>query len=222
MRDLHRVEAAADWDKVPESQHNFWQRLAKRTNGNITPGNVTSVLGAVLSLSAARDIWKENYGRATVKLFFGRVLDMADGGIAHATGTKSPKGEALDAGLDKALAATIGPLMNYKNLIPSQDGYTIIAQQGISAGLSTIGLASGRRMHPSQEGKEQATADWVRMGSGLLERVLEDHNQHLASAGFNLLGQTAMSLSQYACAPVAIRGYATELLTPIPQVDQQG
>lgn len=212
MPDLHRVNKKPDWELVDTSSHNGWQRLARHTRGMVTPGNIISVCGAALSLSARSDIQKENYRSATVKLFVGRMMDIADGVVADRTGTKSPVGEAVDASIDKFLTLKIMHAMVDKQLISQREGDTVIAQQGMAVGLSAAAKLLGKEMHPSRPGKEDATAIWAFAGSTLMEKICDDAEKPVAAYAFGVLGDTAMALSRFACSPVAIRGYASDLI----------
>jgi hypothetical protein len=53
---LHRADKIPDWERVPETYHNSWQRIAKRTRGIITPGNIVSLAGGVLVGAGLKDI----------------------------------------------------------------------------------------------------------------------------------------------------------------------
>src|SRR6266446_5236311 len=100
--DMHQAGESPDWTKVPPRNRNFWQQIAADTQGVGTPGNALSVLGfslvvAGLLVVASRSLWE-----GTFLVGLGRIADLVDGVIAQRTGTKSPLGRLLDAGLDKA------------------------------------------------------------------------------------------------------------------------
>lgn len=161
---LHRTEKQPDWEKVPEEERTRVQRIAAKTNGIVTPGNITSVAGAVLVSRGLSDIKKGKTKRGLAKIFVGRVFDLVDGTVADKTGTKSPTGEAVDAGLDKAVMFQAADVLQKRGFLPKHASRILLAQNVASAGLSLEAKARGVELHPSEEGKKGTAGQWMAVG----------------------------------------------------------
>ena len=90
---LHRVEGVADWAKPNLPKLSKIQKIASKTNGTITPGNILSVTGGLFVVSGLVDIYRgDEMKRGIRKVGIGRAIDIIDGIVADKTGTKSPLG----------------------------------------------------------------------------------------------------------------------------------
>ena len=96
-----------------------------------------------------------------VVVALGRGCDMVDGYVAHATGTKSPLGEGIDAACDKAaifialVAFGLTGLVWWPVLVA-------VAMQNVANSL--IGIIAARRhspLHPSAVGKLATAWQWT-------------------------------------------------------------
>ena len=98
---LHHSSGRPDWEATRPTERNSWQRLAARSHGWLAPANGLTLVGFGLVLGGSGYIFAHAYWWGLMLMLGGRLLDIADGWVAERTGTKSPLGEALDAGLDK-------------------------------------------------------------------------------------------------------------------------
>ncbi|MDB5186368.1 MAG: hypothetical protein JWL85_891 [Candidatus Saccharibacteria bacterium] len=204
---LHRASKKPDWEKLKARNRNYWQRLAARTNGIVTPGNVISALGFVLVLVGLVDIFNDQIFRGVALIVIGRILDVVDGILADKTGTKSPLGEAVDASIDKIEIAAAIPVLVVKSvLMPWQA--VLIALQHIGNAIFT-GIAKLRKaeIHPSTSGKHFTAAQWVAIAFYGLAEVLP---QGISQVSF-LLGAIAFTVSVLLGAK-ALYGYAKDAL----------
>ncbi len=98
---LHRSTGRPDWDTIPAKDRNWAQKIAFQTRGLVTPPNVITLFGFGLIIAGLVSIAQASYWWGLSLLVAGRLADIADGWLAHATGTKSPLGETLDVVVDK-------------------------------------------------------------------------------------------------------------------------
>ncbi|MDB5184194.1 MAG: hypothetical protein JWN38_2 [Candidatus Saccharibacteria bacterium] len=96
---------------------------------------------------------KDNHKSGLALLAFGRTLDLGDGKISDLQGTKSGKGEALDAGGDNLLAQIALRVARRKELIPRPALNLLAAGRVIVNGSSMVAKARGNEIHPSLGGK---------------------------------------------------------------------
>lgn len=158
--DLHRASAHPDWTSTAPTARNMWQRLAARTSGVVTPGNVITLAGLVF-VSLGVVVFGQHRLTGLMLIGAGRAADVADGMIAAATGTKSRLGEALDASADKlSLFAVLAVLIVQRVLI-----VWFVAPLGLQAlvmvALSLIAHARRRTLHPVRAGKITTTLAWI-------------------------------------------------------------
>lgn len=169
---LHRTDHEAEWSTLPASSRNIWQIVAGKTNGWITPGNIITVIGVALTILGLIKILGDSYGYGLVYIAIGRILDVADGYIAHATGTKSPLGEAFDAIADKLLTAMIFIVFLVANIAPWYV-LALLALPHVLAGLLAVwGAVNKQRLHPSRMGKISMALVWVALIGYLLHEVV--------------------------------------------------
>jgi phosphatidylglycerophosphate synthase len=157
---IHQVDKQADWEKLAPAQRNVWQRTAAKTKGYAAPANVVSVVGLLLVLEGLSVLASGNFWRGIVLLAFGRVADVLDGYVADKTGTKSPLGEALDAGFDKIAALAALFLFMKNGLLPAVPGALIALQMLSNVALTLFAWSRQRKLHPNLSGKLAATMAW--------------------------------------------------------------
>lgn len=169
---LHRSEKQPDWELLePGKKPNAWQRMAARTKGWFTPGNVVTGAGSVLSFDGLADIASGNKSTGLIKLAIGRTADVVDGTVADKTGTKSPLGEALDAGLDKVQTAAAIGVLAVENIVPLEVIGVLGVEQVAIAGLTMVARRRGRLLHPSRSGKLNMGFLWGSFGSFVAAEV---------------------------------------------------
>jgi phosphatidylglycerophosphate synthase len=161
---LHRA-AGNDWDRIPPSQQNVWQRMAVRTGGFCTPGNAITILGGLvvasgLVLLAA----KQNTWLAVALLLSGRLMDLLDGWLADRTGTKSPVGEAFDATVDKLELLSALLVIWLGSMIPDVVFAVLLLHAAYNSILSLIAYFQRLELHPARSGKLAAALEWLAIG----------------------------------------------------------
>lgn len=159
--DLHRAEKKPDWEKLRARHRNFWQRWAARTNGIVTPGNAISALGFVLVLYGLLLIYRGDVAVGMVMVALGRILDMADGYMAHKTGTKSPLGEAVDATIDKVEIAVALPVLAFSEVLLPWQALALALLQVVNIACAAVARLRRISLHASELGKYAATLQWT-------------------------------------------------------------
>lgn len=158
---LHRTSGKPDWADVSPGAQNGWQRLAAHTNGVCTPGNLLTIVGFLAVLAGLFLVLNHHYLAGLIIIIIGRLGDILDGMAADKTGTKSPLGEALDAGFDKlaSLAALIGLIISHTF------GFTVaiilLIPNLLNALFTVIGTRRSIAVHPSKTGKLFMAVSWV-------------------------------------------------------------
>src|SRR5579862_7066069 len=108
---MHRAGAEGQWASVPPENQNPFQKVAAATKGIVTPGNAVSIAGAGLVATGLKNIATGETAKGVIQVGAGRAADLLDGTAAEATGTKSPIGEAVDVGVDKAELVAAVPIL---------------------------------------------------------------------------------------------------------------
>lgn len=166
---LHRrPDKGGDWDAVAPADRNIHQRIAARTWGIATVANLVTATGVLLTLSGMRDYERGNYKKATIKMGFGRGLDMVDGALATKLGTRSATGALFDAGGDKALAAVFIVKAVKNGDMPPAEAVVHGLQQARISRESLLIKNAGGEPNPSKEGKHGMAALWLRAGGIVL------------------------------------------------------
>lgn len=166
---LHRSDKIPDWEKIPEHERNVFQRTAARTNGVLTPGNVISVVGFLVTLDGLKDMHDGQYARGTVKIGVGRLCDLADGFAADKTGTKSSLGEAVDAFIDKVVMGVGLLVLRKAGIVSKETAKAFAIQNSVNALATGIAKMRGVDLHPSEAGKKTTWAQWMTLGGNSLE-----------------------------------------------------
>lgn len=169
---LHRVEGKSDWSDVPPERRNGWQRLAARTGGIITIGNVFSLLGLVSAPVGLLFAARQQFVAAVVVLALGRVCDLLDGWLADKTGTKSPLGEKIDASFDKIVTAAVLIGLVMLEALPGLLAVLLAAPHILIALLALGAFARGKQFHPSRIGKLSMAAVWLAILTFLILQAL--------------------------------------------------
>ncbi|HUP26644.1 MAG TPA: CDP-alcohol phosphatidyltransferase family protein [Candidatus Limnocylindrales bacterium] len=198
---LHRVGKKADWDKLKARNRNNWQRLAVKTHGIITPGNIISVVGFVLVVTGLWYIYNNHTILGVMAVLTGRVLDIADGILADKTGTKSPLGEVIDASIDKLEIALALPVMVISAILLPWQAIVLVVQHLANVIFAGITKARGILPHASRSGKYATTAQW---GSVVLYGIAKANLDHI---GLRSTGHVIFGLS-VVLGLMATAGYA--------------
>lgn len=206
--DLHTVDKLPDWELVSVEDRNQWQQIAARTNGIVTPANAVTLAGNLLTFYGVLKL-SQRHGLAGASLIaLGRGLDVVDGHVAQITGTKSPLGEAFDAGFDKIQAAAAIPILAVSGSVPKTEATIIGIQQAAISGVSMLAKYRGNEIHPSRSGKLATFAAWTSLVSHAISTNVD--NKTLAR-GFETLG-TASTIAATVLGVSAIRDYSEAAL----------
>lgn len=158
---LHRISDRAEWQTIPPSGHNKWQKIANATVGTVTPGNSMTIVGLALSVVGLLALVDKSYLVAFGLIATGRLFDLADGWVADKTKTKSPLGEALDASVDKII--TIATLITFA-LVQIVNLYILailLLPHVVISIIFVLKRRRGVRFHPSKLGKCSMALVWV-------------------------------------------------------------
>lgn len=212
---LHRTGEAPQWETVEPEDRNIFQKVAAKTNGVLTPGNVISVAGAYLVASGLRDIAKGKHTKGIIKVGAGRVLDVGDGIAAEATGTKSPLGEAVDVIIDKGETFIGTPVVVSAGIVPKIEAVPIVAQNAANIVFSGIARRRGVSLHPSKEGKLTMFGGWMVIGLHGLAAAAREHDAEDLANGLEMAAH-ASSIATTTLGVKAVYGYARDALAPVP------
>ncbi|CAN5151476.1 hypothetical protein BH09PAT3_BH09PAT3_2660 [soil metagenome] len=157
---LHRANGN-DWSTIPAKEQSGWQRLAAKTNGIITPGNLVSIIGCVLVLLGIVLLAKESYGLGILLVLLGRSADLLDGFVANLTKTKSPLGEAVDASIDKFEAFVAVLVLFIKGAIPIYLALPVALHTVFGTVMFLLAQRRSGRLHPGQIGKLATATEWL-------------------------------------------------------------
>ena len=157
---MHQADRVADWHKVPVNQLNIWQRIAVRTHGALTPGNLLSALGLVLVLWGLLLIVDQRDGWGLVVIGSGRLADILDGLVADRTGTKSPLGELVDTSFDKISVLVAAVVFIVRDFTPWWLVLAIALQNVASILASLLARLRHMALHPSRLGKNAMAGVW--------------------------------------------------------------
>ncbi|TAH36295.1 CDP-alcohol phosphatidyltransferase family protein [Candidatus Saccharibacteria bacterium] len=194
--ELHQTGKRPDWLKRPKRDYSWFQQIAQRTNGILTPGNAITIIGFFVTLYGLWLLAREHFGAAMAVIVFGRLCDIADGWVAHRTDTKGPVGELLDATCDKIVTVLGIVALGVAGLAPWWVLALVAAPQAITSVISGLALQRKRRLHPSPVGKLSMAFAWVGFG-GLILAAWADGSSWLAGIGYSCI-TASIVLSCYA------------------------
>lgn len=196
--DWHLSATSPDWQRVREGERTYWQRLAVRTKGVVTPGNITSFIGVTLVIIGAVAVAEGNHWQGLICIGIGRLCDILDGIIAHKTGTKSPLGEATDASFDKIGAIATLIVFGATNLLWWPVAVLIGLQNLTNSFIGLIGRQRKYRLHPLPVGKLSTAGEWVALlGFGLAAALGQGQTSGLSLGAYAILA-ASLALGLYA------------------------
>lgn len=172
---MHRVGKVADWVSVAPNEWNYWQRLAARSSGWCTPGNLVSLVGFGFVLAGLASLLHGQSWWGFTLVAVGRSADLLDGAVADKTGTKSPLGEAVDATFDKFELLLALIIFFIVDAIPLA---AIVAVTIVNLAIALLSMRARIvrvTLHPSRIGKFATAAQWVAMTLYLLATAMGSH-----------------------------------------------
>lgn len=170
---LHRSKSTPDWLLIPVARRNRWQRVAKKTNGIVTPANAVTIIGLGIAGTGIAAMLTHHFWWAIILLSVGRLLDVADGVIADKTGTKSGLGELLDATVDKVVTVLTVMALFIAHTAPVWLLVVFILPHLIISIIVVYGRARKLRLHPSRLGKTTMLLVWIAIPLLLVINALE-------------------------------------------------
>lgn len=168
---LHRITGQSDWENIPYEERSSIQRLASKTYGLLTPGNIITVLGFVLSLIGLFQLIENHYLLGLIILIIGRLLDIADGVLADLTKTKSSVGEMFDAIADKVETFLTLIVLIVAHIAPWWIIAGIIIPQALITFVITYKRQRGKKIHPTLQGKLSMALAWIGIGGLVLSKA---------------------------------------------------
>lgn len=208
---LHRVGKLPDWETVPSRDRNVFQKVAAKSRGVITPGNVATLWGAFMVGSGLKDISGREVTKGVFKVSLGRVADLFDGLAAETTGTKSPLGEGADVVTDKLETAAALPVLVKADILPMPPAGLIFAQNMANTVFSVVAKCRGIELHSSREGKRSTFGQWATMGFYGLAAAAREKDYDSLAQGLRAAGQ-ASAAATAVLGTKALAGYAREAL----------
>ena len=194
LPDMHRIsDRKADWERIPEEQWNEHQRRAAETNGWDTPGNRETIKGVAASFLGLAAIARDQPEIGLASLFWGRMKDLKDGRVADATGTKSPKGEGLDAISDNVIGIAATGIFWKKGIISDGQAVWMAGTVGLKFVGSGLAKARGVEEHASRIGKIGTAIAGSGFGLKEMAVILADAALPRTAAVVDNLGNKALS-----------------------------
>jgi len=212
---LHRAGTEGQWAGIEPEKRNFWQKIAAKTGGVITPANILDAACFALFLSGAHDAHKGRTVRSIVKLGLSRLGDIADGHLAEATETKSPLGEGIDVILDKIEIALIAPINIRRGSLPARASIYLATQNIANTAVSLYGKSRGAEMHTSLEGKLSTFGQSFMIGMYMIGSAGEEAGSQALASGMDIVGDAFLGASAQ-LGWQSLRGYWQDALTPVP------
>jgi phosphatidylglycerophosphate synthase len=164
-----------EWKNVAKEDQKFFQRIADRTYGIATPGNVVTTLGAVATLKGINHYRRGEYVKATAWTFLGRFVgDVGDGAAAAVTETRGAPGALYDATTDKVLAVVFVAAAVEKGDMSIPEAVTHALQQARSARENTRLKLAGGEPNPSKFGKWGQAMLWLEAGGIMSGHAAEE------------------------------------------------
>ena len=195
--DLHRASKVPDWEVIPPHKRNVWQHMAADTYGVGTPGNFLSVSGFLCVLAGLWIVVAGSLFAGTVLVSVGRLADIADGIIAHRTGTKSPLGRLLDASLDKTGAYLALIIFTLRGVLPPAVAIAIALPNLVTMFVSSYAPWRHIFLNPSLAGKLAAGGYWTAIIAFVADEIAKDgtpayvyHGLRLVSYGIAVVSVT--------------------------------
>jgi phosphatidylglycerophosphate synthase len=150
-----------DWKKPGKGPKNIWQKIALKSYGAVTPGNLASLGGGIVAIYGLGVILNGEIVKGLGLLAIGRMADVADGIIAERTKTKSPLGEIIDASIDKFVLGSTLLVLGAIGLVPWIIVLFVALQNLANIIISVVAKLREKTIHPSRIGKVSAAFSWV-------------------------------------------------------------
>lgn len=196
--DLHRTTGKPDWETIKPSKRTAIQKTAAATHGIITPPNIISIIGLALVIYGVVALTQENFWIGFAALVIGRLLDIVDGLVAQATGTKSALGEFVDASIDK-----IGTLLTIAALFIVAPEYwilitSLLVPQVVIPFISFYKKQKKAPIHPTRQGKLSMATLWVAIAGLIAVQAVNVSITHPLAVATIFIASISTLLALYA------------------------
>lgn len=192
---LHRSRQRPDWEYVEPTEWNRWQRIAAKTRGVLTPGNVVSSLGAVGVMHGLYQFSQGNKLIGAAEVAGGFAADAFDGIVADKTGTKSPLGKIVDIVFDKVKIGASLFALHKTGALPEAPVIAVGGQHIANTAFTGIALARGQQMEDMQSEQDGKISVFIQCG-GI----------SLAAAGASIEAGTVATTVEFLGSGTAIAG----------------
>lgn len=167
---LHRA-TEPDWQSIPQPDRSMLQRIAANSHGLITVGNIITAIGFVMVAVGFLCILQAQLFVGVLLITIGRIADLLDGYVADKTQTKSPVGEAFDAGIDKLELAIAVPILLVTPYANTLLVVFLLIHLLLNVLLFVIAQRRHQRIHPTRAGKLSTATAWIAAGLFVLSNV---------------------------------------------------
>lgn len=177
----HAIGERPEYDGVLNK--NLWQEFAELTGGVGAPGNAFTVLGFAANIEACRILRGGNIKDGTLTahdlvracglLAVDGFFDLLDGGVAKATGTRTPLGRRLDAGTDPIRIANSFHALWKSGIISNSVALTLGLEKVATVVPSIVANARGNEPVVSSAGKAITTVQRTAAGLYLMSAMFE-------------------------------------------------
>lgn len=196
--DLHRATGKPDWETIKPADRSAIQNIAAATRGVITPPNIISIIGLGLVIYGVIALTQQHFWVGIAALVIGRLLDIVDGLVAQATGTKSALGELVDASIDK-----IGTILTIAVLFVIAPDYwllitALLLPQVIIPFISLYKKQKKAAIHPTRQGKLSMASLWVAIAGLIATKALDVPMTHPLAIATIVIAATSTLLALYA------------------------
>lgn len=206
---LHLAGPVPDWQNTKPGDRSYWQSIAAKTKGAITPGNAVSVAGLGIVVWGLMDIAGGMTIQGIIKISIGRTFDLIDGWVAHKTATKSSLGEATDATVDKLSLAIGLPVLILHSIIPIFAGAVIGLQNIVNVLLAFIAKGKARNLHPSRLGKIATIIQWATLILYGMSTVFAQLDDSVLAGALSVMAHLGVGLFLF-IGTMATMGYAKD------------
>jgi len=155
----------------------YWQRLAASTNGIVTPGNIFTVAGGLITLAGLWLLYVQLFWPAVLTIGAGRVCDLLDGYAARRTRTVNALGELLDAATDKIVLATAGLVLAVRGIAPLWLILSLLVIELCIVGVAFTARTHGVPLHSSRTGKYSTFVLWATVIAYATAHFLESRGE---------------------------------------------
>ncbi len=173
----HAIGDTPEWELIDQDARNIWQEVAAKTGGYGAPAMWLTYGGTGLDIAANVLLSQGNVREgtlsartlliATLALATEGLLDIGDGIIATATGTRSPLGRGADAVSDAFRISLTAATLTCAGILPKSAVAILAAEKAATAVPSVIAKLRGNMAVVASEGKITSSLQRMTLGGFL-------------------------------------------------------